>query len=127
MRQVHDGWLLPTLETLLNREDVEALKLEVTESLWDAVIRANLITNTDLLTALSQRFRLPVADLSAVSVTAKALVPETLARKYRILPLSCTDTTLDHCDPLLVMCVDCIVNGDCGTLATCIAGVCTPL
>jgi len=95
MRQIHDDWLLPTLESLLGAEEVAALKLQAPDSLWDAVVRSKLTTNGELLAALSQRFRIPVADLSTVSAAARALVPESLARKYRIVPLSCTEATLD--------------------------------
>ncbi|MEP7344100.1 MAG: ATPase, T2SS/T4P/T4SS family [Gemmatimonadaceae bacterium] len=95
MRQIHDDWLLPTLETLLSAAEIAALKLQAPESLWDEVVRTKLTTNAEIVSALSVRFRLAVANLSAVSAAARALVPESLARKYRIIPLSCTDTTLD--------------------------------
>ncbi|MBV6520616.1 MAG: Regulator of RpoS [Gemmatimonadaceae bacterium] len=95
MRQLHDDWLIPTLETLLSAGDLAALKLEAPDGLWDAAVRGNLTTNADMLAALSRRFRLPVADLTGVSAAARALVPESLARKYRILPLNSTDTVLE--------------------------------
>lgn len=95
MRQIRDDWLLPTLESLISAEDLEALKLKAPESLWDEAVRSNVTTDVDILTALSRRFRMPVADTAGVSAGARSLVPEALARKYRILPLSCTDATLD--------------------------------
>ena len=81
MRQFHDDWLLPTLETLLGAEELAALKLQAPESLWDEVERSGLTTNGELLAALAVRFRMAIANLSEVSAAARSLVPESLARK----------------------------------------------
>ena len=58
------------------------------------------------LTALSRRFRLPVADLSAATAQAVALVPEKWARRFHVVPLSATATelTIATADPLDVDC-----------------------
>jgi type II secretory ATPase GspE/PulE/Tfp pilus assembly ATPase PilB-like protein/CheY-like chemotaxis protein len=94
-RSIRDSWLLPTLQTLVDAESLEQLKEQATESLWDAAVRKGVIRDEDILAALSSRFRMAVADLMSVTNEAKGLVPESLARKYRILPLSATDSALD--------------------------------
>ena len=47
------------------------------------------------MAALSARFRMPVADLDNVTNEARDAVPESLSRKYRILPLKVTPSTID--------------------------------
>ena len=94
-RPVRDEWLLPTLEGLIARDVFEQLKQQDTESYWDAVVRGGSIADAAILAALASRFRMKVADLSLSTTQARELVPESLARKYRIVPLSASDSALD--------------------------------
>ena len=94
-RQIRDEWLLPTLESVLSPEALATLKAEVGESYWETAIRRNLIPEEELLAALAKRFRMRVANLMSVTQAARELVPEQLARKYRVLPLAITDSVLD--------------------------------
>lgn len=94
-RSVRDDWLLPTFQTLLDVEQLTVLREGAHDSLWEAAVRRGLLTDDDILAALSARFRMPIADLMSVSPEAKDLVPESLARKYRVLPLRATDSALD--------------------------------
>ena len=87
-RPVRDEWLLPTLEGLVARDAFDQLKQQDTESYWDAAVRAGSVADDDILEALSKRFRMKRADLSLASSQAREIVPESLARKYRIVPLS---------------------------------------
>jgi len=93
-RVIRDEWLLPTLEPLVDGAGLAELR-DSTEWLWEGAVRRGLITDTQILSALSTRFRMAIADLSMVSSSARDLVPEALARRYRIVPLSVSDTTLD--------------------------------
>ena len=94
-RPVRDEWLLPTLEGLIARDAFEQLKQQETESYWEAAVRAGSIGDDALLTALASRFRMKLAELSTTTSQARELVPESLARKYRIIPLAATDSALD--------------------------------
>nr|MBP7549286.1 type II/IV secretion system protein [Gemmatimonadaceae bacterium] len=101
-----DEWLVATLEGLLSEEQREQLRAQPVESLWDEVIRRAWVTDDVLVKAVASRFRMRVADVNSVSQQAKELVPEALARKYRILPLSISDSVLDIAtsDPLDLDC-----------------------
>jgi len=101
-----DEWLLATLEGLLTLDQIEQVRAQPVESLWDEVVRRSMLTDDAVVTAVAKRFRMKVADVNTVSQQAKELVPEALARKYRILPLSISDSVLDIAtsDPLDLDC-----------------------
>ena len=90
-----DEWVLVTLEALLTPEHMEELRGLKEESFWEAAVRRNFVSDDQILQALAARFRMKVANTQQVSQQAKELVPEQLARKYRILPLAISDTHLD--------------------------------
>ncbi len=105
-KPARDEWLFATLEGLLSVEQVEALKEKPVESLWDEVVRRAFVTEQAVIEAVAARFRMRVADLGSVTQQARELVPEALARKYRVLPLSISDSVLDIAtsDPLDLDC-----------------------
>ncbi len=90
-----DEWVLVTLEALLTPEHMTELRGLKEESFWEAAVRRNFVSDDQILQALAARFRMKVANTQQVSQQAKELVPEQLARKYRILPLAISDTHLD--------------------------------
>ncbi len=94
-RKLRDDWLIPTLQGLVDAQALTQLKQQAKESLWDAAVRTGLVTDDDIIKALSSRFRMPTADLANVAADAKDVVPEALARKYRVLPLNVTASALD--------------------------------
>jgi len=96
--QFSDEWLVPTLSTLIPDEEVEAIRRDggaSPGSLWETLVSKHRLTDAEILTAISTRFRLPVADLSAIESHTHESVPEQLARKYTILPLRITDSLLE--------------------------------
>ncbi len=105
-KPARDEWLLATLEGLVSPEQIEALKAQPVESLWDEVVKRAFVTDEALVKAVAARFRMKVADVNNVSQQAKELVPEALSRKYRVLPLSISDSVLDIAtsDPLDLDC-----------------------
>ncbi|MEJ7809064.1 MAG: GspE/PulE family protein [Gemmatimonadaceae bacterium] len=90
----HDEWLLPALAALLPGSEIERLRALAPESLWAEAVRGGAVTDEDLVHALARRFRMNVADLDALQADARALVPEALARRYAVVPLSATEHTL---------------------------------
>ena len=92
---VRDEWLLPTLETLLSKETVGVLKTATQDSYWETAVRRGFISDDEILTALASRFHMKIANLSLAAPPAREHVPESLARKYRIVPLTITDSALE--------------------------------
>ncbi|MFL5580654.1 MAG: ATPase, T2SS/T4P/T4SS family [Gemmatimonadaceae bacterium] len=94
-RPLRDEWLIPTLEGLLSPEQAAGLRAEAQESYWEHAVRTRAATDEAIVEALAKRFRMRVADLGLVAPQARDAVPEQLARKFRILPLAVSDSTLD--------------------------------
>jgi type II secretory ATPase GspE/PulE/Tfp pilus assembly ATPase PilB-like protein/8-oxo-dGTP pyrophosphatase MutT (NUDIX family) len=67
----------------------------VTTSYWDAATRVSSLSDGEIITAVAERLRVPVANRLLVSSQALERVPEELARRYRILPLSVKGDTLE--------------------------------
>ncbi len=94
-RQARDEWMLTTLEGLLTPDQFSQLKAAREDSYWEVATRRGWTTDDLILSALSKRFRMKIANLSLVSQQAKELVPEQLVRKYHVLPLQISDSILD--------------------------------
>ena len=94
-RQLRDEWLLHTLESLLSKETMGVLKSAAQESYWESAVRRGFITDDEILTALASRFRMKIANLALATPQAREHVPEALARKYRIIPLTISDSALE--------------------------------
>ncbi|MDH3571018.1 MAG: type II/IV secretion system protein, partial [Gemmatimonadota bacterium] len=97
VRTFSDEWLRPTVEDLVGKEKVDELRHGEVEhlSLWEAAVQHELTTDEALLGRLTTRFRLKLADLSRSEQHARDIVPESVARRYQILPLTISDSTLD--------------------------------
>src|SRR2546426_91631 len=64
-------------------------------TLWECVVAEKLATDEQILTALSPRFRLKLADVRLIEPSVKEKVPEQLARRFHVLPLRVTDSYLE--------------------------------
>ena len=95
VRPLRDEWLLPTLESILTPEAFAQLRSAAQESYWESAVRRGMVTDDEILTALAARFRMRIANLATVTQQARELVPEQLARKYRVVPLAISDSFLD--------------------------------
>ena len=95
MKPARDEWLVATLQGLLSADHVETLRSHPVESLWEDVVRRGWLDDNAIVQAIASRFHMKVADVTAVSQQARELVPETLARRYRMLPLSISDSTIE--------------------------------
>ncbi|HSE27233.1 MAG TPA: type II/IV secretion system protein [Gemmatimonadales bacterium] len=93
-----DEWLIPSVEPLVAPEMMAGLRREqatTSLSLWEALVQRRALTDQQILQAVAQRFRLPVADLSSTELEARVAVPEALARKHHVLPLRISDAVLE--------------------------------
>ena len=78
-----DDWLLPILGELLSSDNVNKTAEAVVhgESLWSTAIRLNLVSDAELLAAISRRTHVGVATSLDVTPEARELLPERIARK----------------------------------------------
>ena len=92
-----DEWLAHSLEGVLTPELLAELrgKAEPQATLWQTLVAQKVSTDEQILTALSSRFRLKLADLHQMDPGAKERVPEQVARRYHILPFRATDSYLE--------------------------------
>jgi type II secretory ATPase GspE/PulE/Tfp pilus assembly ATPase PilB-like protein/CheY-like chemotaxis protein len=96
--QFADEWLVPTVEPLVKEADIAALRdLKVDEplSLWETLVQRKVLTDEQILSAVARRFHLAIADLSQVDSAVREEVPESLVRKFNILPVRITDSFLE--------------------------------
>jgi len=91
----NDRWLLPILRELLPATSLESIEPKVAVGYWRAVVDEALLTDGEILEALSARARVGIANGLLVSSQARDKVSERLARRFEILPLAVSDSTLD--------------------------------
>ena len=91
----NDRWLVPILSDILPEGSLRALEPSVGESYWRAAVDKALVTDDQLLEALSTRARVRIAADLLVSSQARDKVSERLARRFGILPLAISESTLD--------------------------------
>src|SRR6185436_9694165 len=98
MMQFADEWLVPTVEPLVKEADIASLRdLKVDEplSLWETLVQRKVLTDEQILSAVARRFHLAIADLSQLNTAIREDVPESLVRKFNILPVRITDSYLE--------------------------------
>ena len=94
-----DSWLVSSIEGLIGREAVEALKPAEDQpevALWATVTSKGILTHEQVLGAASQRFRIPIAELATISASkAREGLPEAVARRFSVVPIRVTDSVLE--------------------------------
>jgi len=95
VRIVRDPWLLPILEEILPADAIASIESTVTESYWEAAVTTGSISDERLLEIVSRRAHTRVAEDLFASPGAIEIVPESLARRYRILPLDASASRLE--------------------------------
>src|SRR5713101_4224649 len=92
-----DEWLAHSLEGVLSAERLAELRTKATpgRTLWEALVAEKIASDAQILSALSTRFRLKLADVSTIDPKVREGVPEQLSRRYRVLPLRITDSFLE--------------------------------
>ena len=96
-RPFPDEWLIPTVSALIGADAMAQLRADATSTstLWEMVTSRNHATDDQIISALAKRTRLKVADVSKPESRVKEIVPEAIARRYRLLPLRVTDSYLE--------------------------------
>lgn len=92
-----DEWLAQSLVGVVTPELLAELREKTAPpaTLWETLVAQRIATDEQILTALSTRFRLKLADLTTLDPAVKEKVPEALARRFHILPLRVTDSFLE--------------------------------
>jgi len=91
-----DEWLAQSLEALTPERLAELrAKAEPGKTLWETVVEEKLATNDEILEKLAARYRLRIADLSQLDQGARTVLPEALARRYRVLAVRETNSYLE--------------------------------
>ena len=97
MTSFSDEWMLAVLAPLLPEGAMEQLRLPDRDgrTIWQRVLADRLVGEAELLSAMSARCRLPIADLSLASTMTRDALPEALARRYAVMPIRVTDALLE--------------------------------
>jgi type II secretory ATPase GspE/PulE/Tfp pilus assembly ATPase PilB-like protein/CheY-like chemotaxis protein len=92
----NDEWLVAILSPALPPGALDRLKSEkASGSFWDRVLDGRVLTDEQILDAVSRRCHMPVADLAKADPAAREVVPEALARRHAVVPLHVTDSALE--------------------------------
>ena len=94
-KPARDEWVLPTLAVLVTTEQLAQVKAERAESYWETATRRGFTTDDKVVAELARKYKMKIADVTSVSPQARDVVTEQLARKYRVLPLSVSPSTLE--------------------------------
>ncbi len=63
-------------------------------SVWQGAVSRGYATDEAIVAVLAKKFGVIAADLAAADTRATALLPESLARKHRVLPIGADDRTI---------------------------------
>lgn len=91
-----DWWLGPCLVEagLATEEELAALRVIPRMTFWQAVADAGIASDDDIAGAVARRFRVPEADLTKADSRNACILPESAARKYRVVTLGVDDHTV---------------------------------
>ena len=90
-----DEWLLPLLNDLLPAEAVSTVAETNGDSFWQAAVDLGFIDEQDLLAEIARRSHAPIASRVPVSEQVRRALPESLVRRYQVLPLAISESTLE--------------------------------
>ena len=93
--QATDEWIVPVLRELLTPAQLAAVSQSDGPGRWSAAVARGFTTDDAILGAIATRSRMRVAKALTSSPQAVARVPEQLARRYSVLPLSVSASTID--------------------------------
>jgi type II secretory ATPase GspE/PulE/Tfp pilus assembly ATPase PilB-like protein/8-oxo-dGTP pyrophosphatase MutT (NUDIX family) len=90
-----DEWIMPVLRELLTPAQFSALSKDESERRWESAVARGFTTDDAILRGIATRTRMRVAGALTSTPQAIARIPERLARRYSILPLSVSARTID--------------------------------
>lgn len=93
----NDEWLAAILSPLLPPGALERIRTgdDNKSTLWERLLDSRLLPETEVLSALSARCRLPIAELADATDAARDALPAGLARRYGVVPLRVNDALLE--------------------------------
>lgn len=98
-----DAWLAPLVTDagMVTREQLQLAQQEGNGGLWETAVRRGWARSDAIVELLARTYRLAVADLPAADARLTTLLPEPVARKYRVVALSADSgkITLATADP----------------------------
>jgi type II secretory ATPase GspE/PulE/Tfp pilus assembly ATPase PilB-like protein/8-oxo-dGTP pyrophosphatase MutT (NUDIX family) len=95
MRTPRDEWVIPIIAELTSADTAEKAREAASDSIWEAATKLKLVDSDSLIDAISRKLSTPIAVSLESQSDAIALIPERIARRYQILPLSVFAHTLD--------------------------------
>lgn len=97
MPNYQDEWMAAVIGPLVPEARLAGLKndTESKTSLWERIIDARLLTEAEVLDAVAARCKLPVANLELAGESGRDALPEQLARRHGVVPLTVTDAVLE--------------------------------
>lgn len=81
-------------EGVLLGVQAEELKLGEGDSVWGRAVSRGYATDELIVKTLSARFKIPPADMAAADPRAATLLPETVARSHRVVPIYADDRVI---------------------------------
>ena len=93
--RARDEWMIPVLRELLTPKQLAAIDASGATDRWTTAVQRGFTTDEAILRCIGARARMRVAPTLASSPQAVASIPERLARRYSILPLRVSDSTID--------------------------------
>lgn len=90
-----DEWLLPLLNDILPADAISTLAETADDSFWQAAVDLGFIDEQDLLAEVARRSHAPIASCAPVSEQVRKTLPENLVRRYQVLPLAVSESTLE--------------------------------
>jgi type IV pilus assembly protein PilB len=94
--QPADSWLIATLidAGLLLPVHVEELRSAGSSSVWEHASNRGYARDEQIVETLAKAFRVTIADLGSADPRSATLLPESVARKHRLVPLAADDRTI---------------------------------
>ena len=92
-----DEWIIPILAQLISAEEIDRVtdSVGLDGSIWNTAVRLKLVEGDKLLAAVSRRSQVEIAPSLDVTAEAKKLLPERIARRYQVLPLATSGSSID--------------------------------